>query len=260
MTKYIAQRLLMMIPVMLGVTLIVYTLLYITPGDPVDIILGDDATPEAAEKLREELGLNAGYVERFFIYVKKLLQGDLGICYATKQPVATRIAQTFPNSLKLAGWSMLIATALGLFLGIISAVKQYSLFDSIAMVFAMIGNAMPNFWQGLLLMLLFALRLKWLPASGFTSWKHMILPALTIGTSAAAAIARMTRSSMLEVIRQDYIITARAKGQNEYKITVNHALKNALIPVVTTIGIQFGRLLGGAVLTESILQFPELEK
>jgi peptide/nickel transport system permease protein len=128
------------------------------------------------------------------------------------------------------------------------------------MVFAMIGNAMPNFWQGLLLMLLFALRLKWLPASGFTSWKHMILPALTIGTSAAAAIARMTRSSMLEVIRQDYIITARAKGQNEYKITVNHALKNALIPVVTTIGIQFGRLLGGAVLTESIFAVPGVGK
>ncbi len=260
MRKYIFRRLLMMIPVILGVTLIVFTLMYITPGDPVDSILGDSRTPEAAEQLREELGLNGGYVTRYLKYLGNLAQGNMGICFSTKQPVTTRIAQTFPNSLKLAGAAVLLSVIMGMFLGIISAVKQYSFFDYIAMFLAMVGNAMPNFWQGLLLMLLFALNWRILPASGFSSWKHMILPALTIGTSSAAAIARMTRSSMLEVIRKDYITTARSKGQSEYKIITIHALKNALIPVITTIGMQFGHLLGGAVLTESIFSVPGIGK
>lgn len=215
MLKYIGRRLLMMIPVMLGVILIVFTLMYITPGDPVDTLLGDDATPEMAEQLREELGLNGTYIERLGKYLVNLAHGDLGICYSTKQPVMDRIIQT---------------------------------------------NAMPNFWQGLLLMLLFALHWKILPASGFDGWTYMILPAITIGTSSAAAVARMTRSSMLEVIRQDYITTAEAKGQTELKIIIFHALKNALIPVITTIGIQFGHLLGGAVLTESIFAVPGVGK
>ena len=167
MLKYIGRRLLMMIPVMLGVILIVFTLMYITPGDPVDTLLGDDATPEMAEQLREELGLNGTYIERLGKYLVNLAHGDLGICYSTKQPVMDRIIQTFPNSLKLAGCSVLLSVAIGLTLGIVSAVKQYSLFDNIAMTLAMIGNAMPNFWQGLLLMLLFALHWKILPASGF---------------------------------------------------------------------------------------------
>ena len=260
MLKYIGRRLLMMIPVMLGVILIVFTLMYITPGDPVDTLLGDDATPEMAEQLREELGLNGTYIERLGKYLVNLAHGDLGICYSTKQPVMDRIIQTFPNSLKLAGCSVLLSVAIGLTLGIVSAVKQYSLFDNIAMTLAMIGNAMPNFWQGLLLMLLFALHWKILPASGFDGWTYMILPAITIGTSSAAAVARMTRSSMLEVIRQDYITTAEAKGQTELKIIIFHALKNALIPVITTIGIQFGHLLGGAVLTESIFAVPGVGK
>lgn len=260
MTRYILKRLLMMIPVMLGVIIIVFTLLYITPGDPIDTLLGDEATPEAVAALREQLGLNGGYFQRLFSYIKNLLRGDLGICYSTKQPVMTRLMQTFPNSLKLAGAAVLIAVIIGLIMGIISAVYQYSLFDQIAMALAMVGNAMPNFWQGLLLMLLFALRLHMLPATGFTSWKHLILPAVTIGTSSAAAIARMTRSSMLEVIRSDYIVTARAKGQSELLVTISHALKNALIPVVTTIGMQFGHLLGGAVLTESIFAVPGVGK
>lgn len=260
MFKYIVRRLLMMIPVMLGVIVIVFTLLYITPGDPVDTLLGDDATPEAREELREELGLNGTYVERLGRYMINLTHGDLGICYATKQPVMDRIAQTFPNSLKLAGCSVCLAVLIGLTLGIVSAVKQYSIFDNVAMALAMVGNAMPNFWQGLLLMLLFALHWKLLPASGFDGWKYMILPAVTIGTSSAAAIARMTRSSMLEVIRQDYITTAEAKGQTELKIIIHHALKNALIPVITTVGMQFGHLLGGAVLTESIFAVPGVGK
>lgn len=155
---------------------------------------------------------------------------------------------------------MLLAVVLGISMGIISAVKQYSIFDQVAMFLAMVGNAMPSFWQGLLLMLFFSLQLGWLPASGFSSFRHLILPALTIGTSSSAAIARMTRSSMLEVIRQDYITTALAKGQRKMTIIFRHALKNALIPVITTIGIQFGRLLGGAVLTESIFAVPGVGK
>ena len=260
MLKYIGRRLLMMVPVMLGVIIIVFTLLYITPGDPVDTLLGDDATPEMAAQLREELGLNGGYFERLGRYVTWLLHGDLGVDYATKEPVMDRIIQTFPNSLKLAGCSVVLAVVIGLTLGIVSAVKQYSIFDNVAMALAMVGNAMPNFWQGLLLMLLFALQWKLLPASGIGGWEYMILPAVTIGTSSAAAIARMTRSSMLEVIRQDYIVTAESKGQTELKIIVFHALKNALIPVITTVGIQFGNLLGGAVLTESIFAIPGVGK
>ena len=260
MLKYIGRRRLMMVPVMLGVIIIVFTLLYITPGDPVDTLLGDDATPEMAAQLREELGLNGGYFERLGRYVTGLLHGDLGVDYATKEPVMDRIIQTFPNSLKLAGCSVVLAVVIGLTLGIVSAVKQYSIFDNVAMALAMVGNAMPNFWQGLLLMLLFALQWKLLPASGIGGWEYMILPAVTIGTSSAAAIARMTRSSMLEVIRQDYIVTAESKGQTELKIIVFHALKNALIPVITTVGIQFGNLLGGAVLTESIFAIPGVGK
>lgn len=260
MIKYILRRILMMIPVMLGVTLVVFTLMYITPGDPAEIMLGDSATIEAVAELRRELGLDDPFPVRYARFVWNLLHGDLGICYATGQPVFDRLAQTFPNSFKLAGLAVVVSTALGMLLGVISAAKQNSIFDNIAMALAMIGNAMPNFWQGLLLMLMFSLWLGWLPASGFSSFKYMILPAVTIGTSSAAVIARMTRSSMLEVIRADYIDTARAKGQSEFWVITRHALKNALIPVVTVIGMQFGRQLGGAVLTESIFAVPGVGK
>ena len=242
MVKYVFRRIVMMIPVLLGVSLIVFTLMYITPGDPAALILGDGAPPEAVEQLHKEMGLDDGFIIRFGRFLKDaVLHQDLGTCYQTKQPVVERIGEMFPNTLKLAAFSVTIAVVLGMVMGIISAVYQYSAFDNIAM-------------------LLFALKLKWLPASGFSSFKYMILPAVTIGTSSAAAISRMTRSSMLEVIRQDYITSARAKGQTEFMITMRHALKNALIPVITTIGMQFGNLLGGAVLTESIFAVPGIGK
>jgi peptide/nickel transport system permease protein len=250
----------MMIPVMLGVMLIVFTMMYITPGDPAEIILGDAATPETVAELRDKMGLDDPYLVRFARFILNLMHGDLGTCYATGQPVFDRLVQTFPNTMKLAALAVVVSTTMGLSLGIISAAKQYSVFDNVAMALAMVGNAMPNFWQGLLLMLLFSLRLGWLPASGFSSFKHMILPAITMGTSSAAVLARMTRSSMLEVIRADYISTARAKGQAEIWVILRHALRNALIPVVTMIGIQFGRQLGGAVLTESIFAVPGVGK
>lgn len=260
MIKYILRRILMMIPVMLGVTLLVFTMMYITPGDPAQIMLGDAATPEGVAELREELGLDDPFLIRYGRFVWDLLHGDLGICYATRQPVSDRLAQTFPNTMQLAGLAVVVSTIMGMLLGIVSAAKQNSVFDNAAMALAMVGNAMPNFWQGLLMMLVFSLWLGWLPASGFSSFEYMILPAITIGTSSAAVIARMTRSSMLEVIRADYISTARAKGQTEFWVIFRHALRNALIPVVTVIGLQFGRQLGGAVLTESIFAVPGVGK
>ncbi|MGI6662374.1 MAG: ABC transporter permease [Bacillota bacterium] len=260
MAKYILRRVLMMIPVMIGVILIVFTLMYITPGDPVDILLGDEATPETKEALRKQLGLEGGYLERFSRYCLNLLKGDLGICYSTRQPVSARIAQTFPYTVRLAISGCLVAVSLGLVVGVVSAVKQYSVFDQVSMIVCMVGFSMSSFWLGLLLMLLFSLKLGWLPASGFTSLKQMILPSLTVGLHTAASIARMTRSSMLEVIRQDYITTARAKGQREFIVILRHALRNALIPVTTVIGMQFGHLLGGSVLVESIFSVPGIGK
>jgi len=247
---------------MLGVSLVVFTLMYITPGNPAEILLGEEGgSKEAIELLEEEMGLNDPYIVRFGRFIWNLVsKGDLGTCYATRQPVSQRIAQTFPNTLKLAGLSVGLAVVIGVVLGIVSAVKQYSIFDNVAMALAMLGTSMPNFWQGLLLMILFSIHLQWLPASGFSSFKHMILPAVTIGTSSAAVIARMTRSSMLEVIRQDYISTARAKGQSEIVVILRHALKNALIPIITTVGIRFGVMMGGAVLTESIFAIPGIGK
>ena len=246
-----------MIPVIIGVTFIIFSMMYFTPGDPARIILGESAKAEDVSRLREELGLNDPYFVQFGNYVKKaVLEQDIGKSYVTKRPVVTEITDRFPTTLKLAAFSIVIAVVVGIPIGIISATKQYSLFDNASMVLALIGVSMPNFWQGLLLILFFSVYLGWLPSSGFSSFKHMILPAVTIGTSTIAVITRMTRSSMLEVVRQDYIRTARAKGQVESKVINHHALKNALIPIITVIGIQFGYLLSGAVLTESIFAVP----
>lgn len=257
MLRYIARRLLLLIPVILGVTLITFTMLYFTPGDPARLTLGEQAGAEQLEQFREIHGLNDGYVVRFVNYIKNaVFHQDLGLSYRNRQPVFAEVASRFPTTLKLAGLGVLVAISIGIPVGIISATKQYSLFDSGSMIFALIGVSMPNFWQGMLMILFFSVYLKWLPSSGFNTFQQMILPALTIGTSTAAVITRMTRSSMLEVIRQDYIRTARAKGQKESKIITRHALGNAMIPIVTVIGLQFGYLLGGAVLTESIFGIP----
>lgn len=251
----------MLLPVILGVTLITFTMLYFTPGDPARLTLGEQAGAEQLEQFREIHGLNDGYFVRFFNYVKDaVLEQDMGLSYRTGQPVFDEILTRFPTTLKLAGLGVLVAVLIGIPVGIISATKQYSIFDNVSMIFALIGVSMPNFWQGMLLIILFSVNLQWLPSSGFSSWQQMILPVITIGTSTAAIITRMTRSSMLEVIRQDYIRTARAKGQKESTITNRHALGNAMIPIVTVIGLQFGYLLGGAVLTESIFSIPGVGK
>lgn len=253
MHKYIFRRLMLLIPVMLGVTFIVFTMMYFTPGDPARIMLGESAPDSEVQELREELGLNDPFLVQYARYVKNaVLYQDLGRSYTTNRPVFNEIAARFPNTLRLASLGVMVAVMIGVPVGIISATKQYSIFDNVAMVLALVGVSMPNFWQGLLLIILFSINLGWLPSSGFSTWRHMILPAVTLGTSSAAIITRMTRSSMLEVVRQDYIRTARAKGQAESVVIYQHALKNALIPIITVIGLQFGYLLGGAVLTESI--------
>ena len=259
MIKYIIRRMLLMLPVMMGVTIIVFTLMYITPGDPVDTLLSGEAqavSEETREALREELGLNGTYFERLVRYVKGLLTGDMGFDYNTRVPVLTRIKETFPNTIKLALTGIIFAVIFGVSLGVFAAVKQNTIWDTIASIIALLGNAMPNFWVALLLMLLFSYHLNVLPSIGYDSWKHMILPMIVVGTSSMAAIARMTRSSMLEVIRADYITTARSKGLKESAVILIHALPNALIPVLTTIGIQFGHLLGGSVLTETVFAIP----
>ncbi|MBM7614614.1 nickel ABC transporter permease [Alkaliphilus hydrothermalis] len=256
MHKYILRRLLMLVPVMLGVTLIVFTMMHFTPGDPAKIMLGESAPEAEVIKLREELGLDDPFLVQFGRYVFNAVQGDIGRSYTTNRPVAIEIMERFPSTLKLAALGVLVSVSLGIPTGIISATRQYSLFDNIAMVAALLGVSMPNFWQGLMLILFFSVQLKWFPSSGFSTPSQMVLPALTLGTSSAAIITRMTRSSMLEVIRQDYIRTARAKGQAESIVINKHALNNALIPIITVIGLQFGYLLGGAVLTESIFSIP----
>lgn len=258
MLKFIGKRILMMIPVMLGVVLLVFSMMYFSPGAPEDYILGDMATQEDKAHFREENGLNAPFIIQYFNYIKKAMTGDLGISYTTKQPVIIEIMSRFPTTFELAFFSTLIAIVLGIVTGIISAVKQYTVWDNICRILAMIGVSMPNFWQGLLLIILFSVILQWFPSSGFTTWKHVVLPALTIGTSSAASVMRMTRSSMLEAIRQDYVRTARAKGQTEVKVVWHHAFRNAIIPVMTVIGVNFGRMLGGAAISEVVFAIPGL--
>lgn len=261
MSKFIFKRLLMMIPVLLGVTLVVFTIMYFTPGDPASIILGDMATEEDRALFNEQNGLNGSFVEQYFTYMKKVIvEGDLGTSYTTKLSVTSEILSRFPTTFKLAGISIVLACMIGIVCGIISATRQYSLFDHIATGASLIGVSLPNFWQGMMLIIVFSAWLGWLPPSGFSTPAHWILPAVTIGTSSAANIMRMTRSSMLEVIRQDYIRTARSKGQKESIVIWRHALRNALIPIITVVGLNFGKLLGGAVLTESIFSIAGIGK
>ena len=257
MLRYIAKRLGYLVLVLLGVSFIVFTLLQLTPGDPVRMMLGESATPEAREALRQELGLDDPFLVQYVNYVRKIVfHADLGTSYNTGRPVLQEILTMFPNTLKLAAAAVFLATVLGTVLGIVSAVKQYSIIDNIVMVFALVGTSAPIFWIGIMMILLFSVKLAWLPPSGFDSFEQMIMPAVALGMQSTAVIARMTRSSMLEVIRQDYVKTARAKGQKEFVVIMRHVYRNALIPIVTVVGLQFGHLLGGAMLTEVVFSIP----
>jgi len=256
MLRYIVRRVLFLIPVLLGVAFCVFTLLYLTPGDPARMVLGDMATDEAIKEFRDKEGLNDPYLVQFGNYVWKAINGDIGRSYSSRRPVMKELLTAFPYTLKLSAFAMIIAILIGIPCGIISAIKQYSWFDTITMIFAMVGLSMPVFWLGLLLILLFSVHLRWLPSSGFSTFKAMILPSVALAAQSISMVTRMTRSSMLEVVRADYIRTARAKGQKESIVIWVHALRNALIPVVTLCGLQFGSLLSGAILTETVFAVP----
>ncbi len=256
MLKFIVKRLLALIPVLIGVTFLVYFIMSLAPGDPARLILGEQARPEDIEALREEMGLNDPFLVQYGRYMFKLVQGDMGTSYKTKNPVSTEVFARVPNTVKLAGCATLLSIVLALPLGVMAAVKQNTLFDGISMFIALLGVSMPVFWMGLLLILLFALRLGWFPVSGAEGWKSLVLPSFALGFLHMAAIARTTRSSMLETIRQDYIRTVRAKGVSQGKVITKHALKNALIPTITVIGLQIGAMMGGSVLTESVFAWP----
>lgn len=263
MYKYILKRLLMMIPVLLGVTFIVFFIMALSPGDPAAMILGDQASAEALEMKREELGLNDPILLRYGNYIIDMLHGDLGVSYKNSLDVWEQVWERFPNTAILAIAGILVALVIGIPTGIISAKKQYTIIDNVAMIVSLIGVAMPNFWFGLLVVIIFSLHLGLLPSQGMGEGfvpllQSLILPALTLGTGSAAMITRMTRSSMLEVIRQDYISTARAKGLSERLITYRHMMRNAMIPIITAVGLQFGTLLGGAMLTETVFSWPGL--
>ena len=259
MAKYILRRMLFLIPVVLGVSFIVFTMLYLTPGDPAALVLGDQASKEQVEILRQEMGLDQPFLVQYANYIKRMvIYQDIGRSYITNRPVLTEIAGTFLITLKLSLTAVVFAILIGIPAGIISAIKPYSLFDTVAMLVALIGTSMPIFWLGLLLILFFTVYLNWLPASGYDRPDQMIMPMIALGGLSTAIIARMTRSSMLEVIRQDYVRTARAKGQKESVVILRHVLGNALVPIITVVGLQFGGLMGGAVLTETIFSIPGL--
>lgn len=252
MTLFILKRIVQIIPVTLGVTLVVFLIMQMIPGDPALILAGEGASNETVEELRENLGLNKPLYLQYGEYINNLVHGDMGHSLKNKQPVLEEITTRLPITIELAFYSILITIVLGLIAGIISAIRPYSILDVGLMIVALLGISLPSFWLGILLMYVFSVQLQWLPVAGWESAKHIILPAITLGAGGAAIVARMTRSSMLEVVNQDYIRTAKAKGLKGYVIILKHALRNALIPVITVVGLQFGTLLGGTVLVESV--------
>jgi peptide/nickel transport system permease protein len=254
--RYILTKLALTIPLLLGVTFLLFVIGQLTPGDPVLIMLGERAPAEEAAKLREALGLDQPWYVQYAEFLGHLLQGDLGISYRSKLPVSSEVFSRLPATAELAGTSLLFAIVLGLGMGIISAVKRNTWIDRLAIVIAMLGSSMPVFWSGLLLIIWFSINLGWLPASGRGTPYHLIMPSIALGAGAAALIARITRSSMLESLSQDYVRTARAKGLSENVVILRHALRNALIPVATVVGLQTGALMAGAVLTETVFSWP----
>ncbi len=256
MWKYILKRIVYLIPVLIGVTFLVFMILSLAPGDPALTILGPQASTESVEQLREELGLNDPVIVQYGRYMYHLVQGDFGTSYRSKISVTDEIKQRIPTTVKLSLIAILIAVVLSIPLGIIAAVKQNTWVDGLSMFIALLGVSIPVFWLGLMLQLLFSLRLGWLPSSGAATWKSFILPGISLGFLSMASIARITRSSMLEVIRQDYIRTARSKGLPYKYVIKKHALQNALIPTITVAGLQIGSLLAGSVLTESVFGLP----
>ena len=259
MVKYIIRRLIAMIPVVIGITFLVFMIMQLAPGDPVRMMLGENAEPEAIEAMREEMGLNDPVLVQYGRYMVNLFKGDMGTSYTNQRPVAHEVFSRIPATFELALVSAVVSILIAIPLGVIAAVRQNTLFDNLSMVVSLVGISMPAFWLALMLMLVFSLRLGWFPVQGNNDgWRSFVLPSIAIGFMNMAAIARTTRSSMLETIRQDYIRTARSKGISEGEVIMHHAFGNALIPTITVVGVQLGGLLGGAVLTETVFAWPGL--
>jgi peptide/nickel transport system permease protein len=264
MGAYLLRRIIGLVPVLLLVGVTAFFLVHIIPGDPAAVMLGADATPHQIEQIRQEMGLESPLYIQFFIWAGKVLRGDLGESYFLGRSVSSALLERLPATISLAVFSLFIAVLIGVPAGIIAAVKQNKLMDQAVMVLALIGVSVPSFWLGLLLMLVFSVNLRWFPSGGYVpltenvieGLRCMIMPAFALGFMQAALIARMARSSMLEVLRQDYIRTARSKGLRERLVVLRHALKNAMIPVLTVIGIAFGVLLGGAIIVETVFTYP----
>ncbi len=266
MAAYIAKRLLAAIPVLFGLSIIVFLIMAMIPGDPATAILGSYATPENVARINADLGLDKPLPQQYLIWLGNLLQGDLGRSYALNRPVLDEVLERFSATLILAGAALVLCSILGLLAGVVSAVRQYGLADKVITVLVLIGISIPSFWLGLLLILAFAVKIRLFPASGMYAiygggdlpdlLHHLFLPALTLAVVATGVIARLTRTAMLEVLRQDYIRTARAKGLSERRVIYRHAFKAALVSVIPVIGIQAGFVLGGAVYIETVFQWP----
>jgi ABC-type dipeptide/oligopeptide/nickel transport system permease component len=253
---FIIRRLALSIPTLIGVMIVVFLLLYVAPGDPVQDMVGERADAETIARLRKELHLDEPVLKQFTLYAGGVLRGDLGRSYITQRPIIRDIKERFPKTLLLAGTAMLLASILGITIGVLSARNPGGWFDRLSLGFAYLGISFPVYWVGLILILIFAVTLKWLPPSGYGGIKYLILPALALGSRSIAFLARVTRSAMLDVLGGDFVRTARAKGLKERAVVVRHALRNALIPIVTVLGLDFGYYLTGSILTETIFSWP----
>ena len=258
MLQYVIKRLLSTIPVLLGISLLLFLMLRSLPGDPAQVMAGQMASPEEVEMIRHQLGLDQPIHKQYAAFLGRLVLLDLGRSARTQNPVIEEVWARLPNTFLLAVVAISLACLFGIPAGIISAVRPYTWIDYLVTSAALFGISMPVFWLGLMLVVLFSVILQWLPAGGTGSWKHVIMPSLTLSSFVVAFIARMTRSTMMEALSQDYTTTARSKGLRESVVVIKHALTNALIPIITVVGLQFGLLLGGAVLTETVFAWPGL--
>ena len=256
MLRYLIRRLLLTIPVLLGVATLVFALIHFIPGDPAQAMLGEGATPEEVHQLRERLGLNRPLIAQYGSFLRGLVRGDLGVSLRNDQPVTRQILERMPATVELAFASMTVAVLIAVPLGIVAAVWHGTAIDFSAMTLSLVGISVPNFWLGPLLAIIFAVELGWLPVGGRGTLAHLVLPAVTLGAALAAILARMTRASLLEELREPYVLAARAKGVSRTRAILYHAFRNSLIPIVTILGLQFGVVLTGAVITETIFAWP----
>ncbi len=256
MLRFLARRLALTVPVLLGVATLVFSLIHLIPGDPAQAMLGETAPQSDVEELRRRLGLDRPLLEQYGLFLTGVASGDLGTSLRTGQPVATQILERMPATIELAAAAMLVALCVSIPLGIAAAVWRGTAVDHTAMTLALTGVSIPNFWLGPLLAIVFAIELGWLPVSGRGTAAHLVLPAISLGAALAAILARMTRASMLEELREPYVQAARARGVSQFRAVIRHAFRNSLIPVVTLVGLQFGAVLTGAVITETIFAWP----